>query len=494
MVVLNCIKHYVSKATPERGELTFSSPHNRSSPRYKIKALPCDLKEQLNKIALLAQKGSLKLTTTITEKDLQEVGLTSQFPTLGLLQSVESLSTCEKSNFYVFMHSSLQQFLTAFHISQFSSDLQAISFEKSFLPSNFSFLSTLYKLPDVQVYLLTIMQYFAGFTELKGPKLREKALEVVHTYKAVRHRFLILLRHNTAAMRTRPFLALVCCLFEAQNESLCELVASELDADITFTHNLSLKAYECVSIGYLLHFFRSSEVVSVNLSMTYIDSYCIDLLCKEFSDFEGQMCSLKIYLEGNNICAEGAKSISQLLRTNHLVHLDLSSNYSISNTGANHIAKALKSNTSLLVLNLRHCGITDEGITVLAEALSGNYTLQELCLSNNQFTDDGLFVLSANLQKNLGLRKLRINPDIDPRTTDLVKYIPTLSNITIEALQLFVIASADCKQLTSLDIGEVGYNDKGVQDALKLVNEQRREKDVQVLTLFCSEITVARFP
>lgn len=490
MVVKNCIKHYVSKVTPER-ELTFL-PHNQSLPRYKIMALPSDLKEQLNKIALLAHKGSLELTTTLTEKDLQEVGLTSPFPTLGLLQSVESLATCGKSNFYVFMHSSIQQFLTALHVSQFTSDLQAISFERSFSRDNFSFLSVFTK-TNPQVYLLTIMQYFAGFTELKGPKIREKVLEVVRAYKEVRHGMLILLRHNMALMRTRPFVSLVCCLHEAQNKSLCELVASQLDAEISLTHNCSVNVYECVSIGYLLRFFKSNEVVSVDLSHTYIDSDCIDLLCKEFSDCKGQICSLKLDLGGNHICAEGAKSITQLLFTNHLVHLDLSHN-SISNTGANHIAKALQSNTSLLLLNLHSCGMTDEGIIVLAETLSKNRTLQELCLSNNQFTDDGLLILSGYLQKNEGLKILKINPDIDPRAKDLSKYIPTLSNVTIETLQLFVVALADCEQLTDLDIGEVGYKDKAVQAALKLVNEQRKEKDIQVMTLFCSEITLARFP
>ena len=530
-LVLNCIIH---ASIPER-ELTFPSSLLSRGPRYALSKLPPDLKRQLDKFASLAHKGSAENRETFTEEDLEQVGLVEPFSTLGLLQSVESFTWLGKSKFYNFMHSSLQQFLTALHISQFPCTVQAGLFEKAFSLDNFSLLHSLFAPRDLQVYILTIFQFFAGFTELKGQELQKTIIQVVDTYKKVRHQFLIFLKHNLSTMRKRPFLSLVRCLHDAQNEPLCEEVASHLEEEIDLAY-VGLKPYDCVAVGYLLQFFKCKETterknteskckettaVSVNLSETSIDSRCIDYPCKEFSDSQKQRCSLKLFLHGNSICAEGVSSIAQLLHTQQLVHLDLSYNTisdkgaehianalgsntsllhldlsinTISDEGAEHIANALGSNTSLRLLNLESCGITDEGMTKLSGALSRNHTLQELCLSKNPFTDDGLLELGESLQKNQGLRTLKINSDVDLRMKELLKYNSTLSKVTSQGLEIFVFCLTENKQITRLDVGEFGEQDAAVKKSLKLVNEQRIKKDIQVLTLFCSTRTLARFP
>jgi len=508
-LVLNCIKHEVSKVTP-----------NRKLKASLLSELPPDLKEVLNQIALLAWKASQKRKETLTEKDLEELGITCPFPTLGLLQSVESFTLFEKTHFYNFMHSSVQQFLSAFHISQLPPAEQAHCFDQVFelrfdqdfdqcfedIHEQLRLFSLWSPFFGFQIYTLTIFKHLAGFTRLDGNELQESVLKVVQKYKEVRHKPLFLLRYENSTLRKRPFLSLVCCLYEAQNESLCKLVASWLEGEITFTH-VHLEPDDCISVSYLLHFFKYNETVSVDLSYCYVRSHGIDLFCKELSNFEGQKCSLKLDITCNNICAEGAKSIASLLHIQQLVHLDLSSNL-ISDEGAVHIANTLGSNTSLLMLKLEHCGISDDGITALSEAVSRNCTLQELCLSENPFTNIGLMILSHYLDENKGLKTLMIRPEkdlevtpsswLDPSVKDIktedLKFKPLYEcnlSVTIEEdlthLMLFVIGLSNHRNLTQLDIGQIGIESDKVKEALWLVNKYRKEKGIQPLTLVCSK-------
>ena len=99
-----------------------------------------------------------------------------------------------------------------------------------------------------------------------------------------------------------------------------------------------------------------------------------------------------------------------------------------------------------------------------------------------------------DLQKNQGLRTLGIDPQVDLRMKTLLKVNPTLTKITSDALKLFVISVANHKQLTRLDVGEFGIQDEAVREALVLVNQQRKENGIQALELFCSVVTLARFP
>ena len=492
-LVQSCIIQYVSKITPER-KLKNLSPRHPSLVRHSLNQLPSDLTKQLNAIAYLACKAASEGKTMFTEEDLKSLGLATPFPTLGLLQPVESFTLYGKSVFYNFMHSSVQQFLTALCLSQLTPAEQVKRFQAAFDTKNYTncVIACLFANFDIQAYIWTIYQFFAGFTELKQSELQESIMEVVHTYNSAQKVPLFLFRYNMAAMRSRPFLSLVCCLYEAQNESLCKLVASQLEAEINLTHVI-MTAYECVSVGYLLCNFSCNDVVTVILSHTYINNHCIDLLCKEFLNCEDQKCKLKLFLVSNNISYEGIKSITQLLHTQHLVYLDFSFN-SLSDKGADCIATALQSNTSLLVLRLNNCQITDDGVAALGNAISRNQTLQELNINDNPFTDTGLYLLTDGLQKNHGLRTLGIDPQVDLRMKTLLKVNPTLTKITSDALKLFVISVANHKQLTRLDVGEFGIQDEAVREALVLVNQQRKENGIQALELFCSVVTLARFP
>ena len=250
---------------------------------------------------------------------------------------------------------------------------------------------------------------------------------------------------------------------------------------------VSLNVYELISLNYLLQFFKTEEAVTIYFDNSFLH---YENICYLFKDFTKVSCSLKLYLESNYLTAKSAEIyFAPLLLKNKLVDLDLSWNR-ISDLGTGHIASALKSNTSLLILGLNHCNISDEGIHEISESLIHNHTLKELGLIGNSFTDDGLMLLSAGVEQNRGIKKLSIDPDIDVRMKHLLPFNHNFSKVTGQGLQLFIIAGFANNLIAELDIGEFGAQDKGVKEAIKLINEERRNKDRPVLTLFHTTITI----
>jgi hypothetical protein len=143
------------------------------------------------------------------------------------MQEVEYFGYFYTAKHYSFMHLSVQQLLSAFHISQWSrAALQVEVFQQSLSLSTFPM--TLVPTFDVQGYVHSIFQHYSGFTQLKGSEIEQSVLEVVEEYKKVRYGFLIL-KYNESRWRTRPFLSLLVCLYEAKNKDLCEPVASHLE-------------------------------------------------------------------------------------------------------------------------------------------------------------------------------------------------------------------------------------------------------------------------
>jgi hypothetical protein len=242
---------------------------------------------------------------------------------------------------------------------------------------------------------------------------------------------------------------------------------------------VSLSVYELLSLGFLLQFFKTEETVRLNFDHSWMHDEEIEHLFKEFT---GETCSLQLDFQSNELSVKCAKVLASLLQKNQLVNLDLSWN-SVSDEGAKCIANALKFNKSLVFLELNYCSIGDEGLHEISKSLSDNHTLQELGLSGNSFTDNGLMLLSAGLGGNRGIKKLSVDPGID------VCFVPFLSKVTGEGLQLFLTAVAKNHTITHLDIGEF-KDHKEVKESLKLINEGRTMNGHYMLTLIFREETL----
>jgi hypothetical protein len=146
-LVLNCIIRDVLRQTP-----------NRKLKVSDLNKLPSDLHHILNQIAFLAYKGSLQVKATFTEEELEELGLSTSLPTLGLMQEVEYFGYFYTAKHYSFMHLSVQQLLSAFHISQWGrASLQVEVFQQSLSLSTFPM--TLLPAFDVQGYVHSVIQH-----------------------------------------------------------------------------------------------------------------------------------------------------------------------------------------------------------------------------------------------------------------------------------------------------------------------------------------------
>ena len=111
-----------------------------------------------------------------------------------------------------------------------------------------------------------------------------------------------------------------------------------------------------------------------------------------------------IYLQHNNIGAEGAKYVAEALKVNtSLTKIDLRWN-NIGDEGAKYVAEALKVNTSLTKINLFHNNIGAEGAKYVAEALKVNTSLTNIRLGWNNIGAEGKHSLREAWKHSDGLR------------------------------------------------------------------------------------------
>ena len=136
---------------------------------------------------------------------------------MGLLQAVEGLTLLRKSLSYNFLHLSVQELLAAYHISHIDSSKQRGVFERMFGSSRFQ----------------AVLQYYSGFTKLANPAIQD----FISTYT----------RQKSSI---KDLLPLLHCFYEAQEPSLCKLVASQFSQYINLLSALNPVDY--LAIGYFV--------------------------------------------------------------------------------------------------------------------------------------------------------------------------------------------------------------------------------------------------
>ncbi|KAM6912150.1 uncharacterized protein lrrc74a [Xenentodon cancila] len=114
-------------------------------------------------------------------------------------------------------------------------------------------------------------------------------------------------------------------------------------------------------------------------------------------------------LADNDVQAEGAKYLMEMLRANFTIqHLDLSNNYLMS-AGAAYVAKMLLDNISLKSIKLSGNAFIDEDAQHFVDALSSNSRIKDLDLSHNKFCERGGEHMGQLLANNEGLEVLDLS-------------------------------------------------------------------------------------
>ena len=222
--------------------------------------LPYDILQHFNSVCGLAFQGIMEDRKVFFLDSLQKLGLKHSSSPLGLMQAQQQLTGFGARHCYSFLHYAVQEFLAAYHISKLSEEEQ-----KKYVGQ------ILHSTP-----LSTVLPFYAGLTGLSNEGACGILLEVTKQpldWYAVS----LALSHtlHESSDRRRLFLALLNCIYEAQNPSICKLVNPPLHpanrgifleagvppdgcTDVSmssccfsFSH-LGLDAVDCLSIGYFI--------------------------------------------------------------------------------------------------------------------------------------------------------------------------------------------------------------------------------------------------
>ena len=196
---------------------------------------------------------------------------------------MESFADGGRSHSYNFLHLSIQELLAAIHMAtQLEPSQQVAKFRELFGRARFS----------------AVFQFYAANTKLQTSGIDEIVVEAVQ--ECLRNKRATQLTSNSSGHdpnsggsdsggEPQPLLlSLLHCLFEAQDNTLCQLVVKELNLKLDLS-DISLNPADCLSVGYFL---------------TH---------CKEFE--------VQVYLRGCSIGDDGCKTLFRRGEVYNLRHL-----------------------------------------------------------------------------------------------------------------------------------------------------------------------------
>ena len=391
-VVLNCIFRHLKQRTEEGRQIQSLE---------SICSLPEVVRAPFENLCKLAYHGVMENKIVFSHDDFAAVGIPTSVSLIGLLQAVESMVSAGRRVSFNFLHLSIQELLAAFFISRLPSSEQISVFQQLFSEPRFS----------------AVFQFYAAITKLRNPGIQSVITTIIQDPTATWNR----------STKNPLLVSLLNCLFEAQDPSLCQLVAEQLEGKLDL-RGITLTPLDCLSVGYFLSCVcvTTSGVFRVDLRWCSIDDHkCRFLtrgLCCSFLCVKLCMCPapnstatgwLHMNLSWNDIHKSGAQYIADMLRCSSVVHTlslgNIVGGNSFKEHGLKYIAEALLTNCSLVKLDLVRCSleITQESGPVLCQMLQRNKTLKILGLSRNRgVSDAGAFFVAEGLKLNTSLRAL----------------------------------------------------------------------------------------
>ena len=262
-LVTNCIKRHLerqaeSEQIPEHTSriISFFRKHLHwlVEEREGVQefGIPPGIQNQFTNLCALAYHGVMKNKATFTAADLRSFKLPTELSTLSLIQGVASFSADRECKLYNFLHLSTQELLAAFYIFKMKPAKQVEIFKQLFEQPRFA----------------NVFQFYAAFTKLQTQGIRDTVSSMVK-------------RSNTTLI-----LSLLQCLYEAQDDALCQFVGSELKKELNLSQQ-TLSPVDCLSVGYFVGSVCSTttEQFELTLMINGLDEYGVTLLVREFAKY-----------------------------------------------------------------------------------------------------------------------------------------------------------------------------------------------------------------
>ena len=241
-LVLSCIVRHAADRGEAKDRITASC----------LSDLPPGFDAALSAVSSLAFHGIWVNKVVFSERDLKVFNLSTDLSsTISLVQVVESFAMCEHGKSYNFFHLQIQELLAAFHISKLEEDEQVRIFKDLFGQPRFA----------------AVFQFYAAFTKLQAEGMRAVLVDImkIKVYRS----------------------ALIQCVYEAQDPTLCQFVGDTLRAtkshcpeeSLFFLSSRSSPLY-IIALGYFLcHYCYSC---SEELCISVYNAANTTLLVKEF--------------------------------------------------------------------------------------------------------------------------------------------------------------------------------------------------------------------
>ena len=221
-LICNCIYRYLKKIQVDTTEIE------------SLDELPQSIDGEFQELCKLAYDGIMK--------DEVIFHLKPGFVTLDLLQRVECVGLRGGMSYsYNFLHLSIQELLAAIFIAtKLDNNDQAEKFKKMYNNPRFS----------------AVFQFYAAITKLDTPEIKEVVVQVAKGCAVDRPN-----RTDTALL-----LSLLHCLYEAQDDSLCQLVADQLKLKLNLRET-TLSLAECFSLQYFIKHLENFDIDLYNCSI-----------------------------------------------------------------------------------------------------------------------------------------------------------------------------------------------------------------------------------
>ena len=447
--------------------------------------LPPEIQTSFKNMCQLAFYGINNNKVTFSASDLTALSISKEVSEIGLLQSVPSIICGCLLSSLCFLHLSIQELLAAVHISHMSPKQQISVFQELFGTPRFS----------------AVLQFYAGITKLRTSrpwlsKLPRFLCPVpASVYDLVRK----LVKQELSHDGSRTLLvSLLHCLYEAEDQSLCEFVNDLLGHNLIL-EGTTLTPLDCLAVGYFSSVVTTTCTVSkctVDLDGCSIGCSIGDQGCKflvrglsKCLNAQSKITSqLNLDISSNDIHEEGIHHIAQLLQNTSVVRELVLTHNPIGDGGLKRLCEALSTNTTLEKLRLAYCSINSGPL--LGQLLSENTSLHRLSLSSNEITD--YRSVAAGLSKNRTLRELRMcycgltDKCVEDLSTGLNNYIQRLNiisndSITEDGLNILVRRLTTLSGMRQLTIPSRLVSSSTI--ALNEVNEERRRNGLPEIEL-----------
>ena len=345
-----------------------------------------DLYQQLVKVGELAFNGKLK--EQVIFKQLPE-GCSD----LGLLVKHTALYTGEESTTYNFFHLTLQEYMSAFYISQLSVDEQGALFGE-------------------HISMEVVWRFVAGLTKMRNIKQYRFYLVKM---EIPLNKYMYYKKGDTVTVSR----FLLRCLYEAQDVQICKRIFGQHRVEF---ESLEISNYGLYALGYYICICSNSW----NVATPYTPTEGLEMLGHGMKsvDYGGGSIEKLDLSQSKGIMNEGEYLLQiphQILQ--HIKLLQLGG-CDIDQRGFENLAECIPYLHSLTSLYISVNPGGDGSLVKLLKALSEHGKLQTLDMTYLSIGMDDVAALAGLLQSSSNLRELRVSgPHESPLAVDVVNHL-----------------------------------------------------------------------